>query len=139
MGCTHNGLEFEVTQDATIPFLGRDMTKFNKQHPHEHYETYHFSIPSGEAGFIAIQVVESAKALWIHEIEVNDKVLEQRKDFGSSFLHYALKELEKLPNIQNYTIRLNGVTDDGKEFFNYYGVLSGINYSKLITKLEEKI
>ena len=139
MGCTHNGLEFEVTQDATVPFLGRDMSQYNIKHPHEHYETYHFSLPQGEAGFIAIQVAEHSKILWIHEIDVNDEILEQRKGHGSFFLHHALKKLEKFSGLENYQIKPTGVTNVGKAFFEFYDALPSINYKKLMEKLEEKI
>lgn len=139
MRLTHKGLEFEISQDASIPFLGRDMSKHNKDHPHEHYETHHFSTPEGKAGLVAIQVMEDAKVLWIHEIDVDEDILGLRNGYGSKFLHYTLSQIEKFPNLNDYTVRLNGVTPDGKEFFGYYGALQGINYQELMTKLEEKI
>jgi hypothetical protein len=128
MELSHNGLEFTVTREASIT-------------PDKHYETYSFTVPEGKAGSVTIRVTEyeNHKFVWVWDIGLNKEVVELNKGYGTHFLYHALKKLEDFPGIENYKVKPNGVTANGRKFFESYGALPNINYTELVKKLEEKV
>ena len=137
MTIRYKGLEFQVNKDAIIPCIDRDMTDYNRSNPQQQFKTYHFTQPGQEeAGWVALQVIKKPRIIWIHDIEVDEDTIPTREGYGSLFLHHSLTQLD---NVDKYTVRVSGKTNDGKNFFRHYNALPSIAYEEFIKKLSRKL